>query len=225
MRILIMLSQEGWIVKNMPLYIWCSARPLWTRRPPHRLMERAKSTGQVANEACKIHASPGQPASRRATCLCLSVGLFPLWGYERSSAHLYLYAPDLPDLYSKQSRTAGPPIFHVFNILYFIDFHAHHGSCLRKKSLFWCTCPYYQSIQKSAHHLTFPSLFSLYIYFLFSAFLCPLRQGRDYFVFRNYNSTKFRLQRGGGCCLNCDAFERLYPNACSTGCQRGAVLF
>lgn len=105
-----------------------------------------------------------QPASRRATCLCLSVGLFPLWGYERSSAHLYLYAPDLPDLYSKQSRTAGPPIFHVFNILYFIDFHAHHGSCLRKKSLFWCTCPYYQSIQKSAHHLTFLSLLVLYIF-------------------------------------------------------------
>jgi hypothetical protein len=92
-----------------------------TARPPVRSTDGAKSAGQVANEACKIHVSQaGRPsqASRRATCLCLSVGLFPLWGYERSSAHLYLYAPVLPDLYSKQRRTAGQPIFHVSLIFY-----------------------------------------------------------------------------------------------------------
>jgi len=65
------------------------------------LSDGAKSAGQVANEACKIHVS--QASSVQRVCACLSV--FFHFGDMKGAAAAFIFIRRVrPDLYSKQSH-------------------------------------------------------------------------------------------------------------------------
>lgn len=180
-------------------------------------------SGQVANEACKIHVSQaGQPARQACNVsvpVCRSFSTLGIWKEQR--AFIFIRS-GLIYIQSRAARPA-PPIFHV-SLVFYIPLISMFIMVLfaSKKCLFLVHVP-----------VPLLSVYSkekrpIWLFcFLFSAF-CSLRQG--HFELGNYNSTKSLLslaseQRGARRMLfKLWCFWEIISNACSTGCQRSSFV-